>query len=538
MTRAWAVVIAQFRAYRNYGATAGRWISLALTLVWYALFAAGAVIAGIVMARSKRGEMAGPLAGLFLLVTLYWQFIPLMMATTGVALDLRKLKAYPIPVRELFTMEVLLRITAAGEMLVVLLGFAVGAMFSRDIPWWAPLAIVPFVAVQLFLSLGFRDLIVRVLSIKRLREVTTVIILAIVWGPRLFMRDGSGAAPGRGKGVFRQFFSREAFENAEPWWPWTAAGHWLAGDFEWLGFFSLLGWVAVAGAFALWQFRATLAFDPDAAGSSGSVPVKAGARLSWKERLQRLPSVWLPDPLGVLVEKEIRSQARSSRFRMMLLVSAFFGLVFLRTLMNRPAWAPSGLTLACAYGMLAMGEACVWNIFGFDRSAAQVYFATPVKFSRVLVAKNIAAAVWFVVLLTILTLVFLAFRAPLSIGDVAEAGSVGAVVLLYLWSAGNYMSVHSPYPSDPEASMRTRTARGAQFLVLLLYPVALLPAGLAYFARWAFSSELAFYGVLAVMAGVAGMVYAVALETAAGLAAERQESIVHQLSAGASPISS
>jgi hypothetical protein len=156
----------------------------------------------------------------------------------------------------------------------------------------------------------------------------------------------------------------------------------------------------------------------------------------------------------------------------------------------------------------------------------------------VLVAKNIAASVWFVVLLAVLTLVFTAFRVPVTGRDVGEAAAVCAVVLLFLWSAGNYMSVHSPYPSDPEASMRSRTARGAQFLVLLLYPVALLPAGLAYFARWAFSSELAFYGVLAVMGAVAFMVYTVALESAVGLAAERQEAIVEKLSAGVSPITS
>jgi ABC-2 type transport system permease protein len=389
------------------------------------------------------------------------------------------------------------------------------------------------VVFQLFLSLGLRDLIVRLVTRKRLREITTIVILAVVWGPRFFMQgDGNPR-----RGVFREFISR-GIGNATEWLPWTATGHWLGGTFEPVGVAAMFGWIALAGAFALWQFKATLAFDPDAAGSSGSEPVKPDAPLTLKERIQRLPSVVLPDPLGVLVEKEIKSQARSSRFRMMLLVSAFFGLVFGRTLIERPLWAPGGLTLAFAYGLLAMGEACVWNIFGFDRSAAQVYFVTPVKISRVMVAKNIAATVWFLLLLTVLSAIFAAFRFKLSPRDVGEAASVCGVVLLFLWSAGNYMSVHSPWPSDPEASMRTRTGRGAQFLVLLLYPLALLPAGLAYFARWAFTSELAFYGVLAVMAAIAGMVYSAALESAAALAMERQEKIVTQLSEAVGPISS
>ncbi len=537
MTRAWAVVVAQFRSYRNlYGSSGERWIKLLLSLIWYGVWTFGAVLGGVVMARSERGEMAGPLAGLLLLATLYWQFIPLMLAATGVALDLRKLKAYPIPVRELFTMEVLLRITGAGEVLVVMLGFAIGALWNPKIPWWASLGMLLFVPFQLFLSLGFRDLIVRLVTRRRLRELTTIVILAVVWGPRLFLGNGTGS-PNARRSLMREIFTRASFGNVE-WLPWTATGHWLAGMFEWVGFAAMLGWVALAGVFALWQFKATLAFDPDAAGSSGSVPVKPDAPLTFKERVQRLPSTLLPDPLGVLVEKEIKSQARSSRFRMMLLVSTFFGIVFGRTLFDRPLWAPGGLTLACAYGLLAMGEACIWNIFGFDRSAAQVYFVTPVKFGRVLTAKNIAGAVWFVVLLTVLSAIFVLFRFPLTARDVGEAASVCSVVLMFLWSAGNYVSVHSPWPSDPEASMRTRTGRGAQFLVLLLYPLSLAPAALAYLARWAFTSDLAFYGVLAVMAAIAGTVYSVAKETAVGLAAERQEKMVTQLSEGVSPVAS
>ena len=86
--------------------------------------------------------------------------------------------------------------------------------------------------------------------------------------------------------------------------------------------------------------------------------------------------------------------------------------------------------------------------------------------------------------------------------------------------------------------MRTRTGRGAQFLVLLVYPLSLAPAALAYFARWAFTSQLAFYGVLAVMGVIAAVVYSVAMESAVGLAAERQEKMVTQLSEGVSPVAS
>ena len=40
---------------------------------------------------------------------------------------------------------------------------------------------------------------------------------------------------------------------------------------------------------------------------------------------------------------------------------------------------------------MLMSEVCFWNVFGFDRGAAQFYFLAPVSFARVLVSKNLTA---------------------------------------------------------------------------------------------------------------------------------------------------
>ena len=70
--------------------------------------------------------VASTLAGILLLIFLYWQVVPVLMAASGASLDLRKLQAYPIPVSQLFGLEVMLRITAAIEVVLVLLGAAIG----------------------------------------------------------------------------------------------------------------------------------------------------------------------------------------------------------------------------------------------------------------------------------------------------------------------------------------------------------------------------------------------------------------------------
>ena len=56
-----------------------------------------------------------------------------------------------------------------------------------------------------------------------------------------------------------------------------------------------------------------------------------------------------------------------------------------------------------------------------------------------------------------------------------------------------------------------------------------IPVGLAYLARFAFESSVAFYLVLASGLVVAGMTYAISLDSAAAAAEERREEILSTL---------
>ena len=106
------------------------------------------------------------LRGYFFL-TLYWQIIPILMVSTGMSLDLRKLVAYPIPQSQLFAIEVLLRITTAGEMLLMLCGALIGLLRNPKVSFWAPWTLVIYIAFNLLLSVGLRDLLARVLARKK-----------------------------------------------------------------------------------------------------------------------------------------------------------------------------------------------------------------------------------------------------------------------------------------------------------------------------------------------------------------------------------
>lgn len=532
MTQAWAVIWAQWRSWRNYATKSSVAAAIVVSVLWYGIWTAAAIAAAMVMARAEPGEMIGAVSGALLLMTLYWQLIPMMMAATGLSLDLNKLKVYPIPVRDLFTIEVMLRATAAMEMMLVLIGAAIGVVLNPNLPGWAALAAIPFAVFQMSLSLGLREIITRLLSRRRLREIFSLFFVLLFILPRLLAeRTGAGR-------WLRQWLSEYGLAGTVPLWPWTAAGNLLLGQNVAVAILALGGWTALAGVFALWQFRRTLAFDPEAGRAVGDISARTNTP-GFMERFYRWPATFLSDPLGALIEKESRYLARSPRFRMLFLMSCAFGLVIARgAFRETPAlWAPNYLVIASGYSLLLLGEVCIWNTFGFDRSAAQNYFLAPVPFARVLIAKNLAAALWMCIQFGAVLLLSALLRFPVTPGRVAEAFGVVAVVAMLLLSIGNYIAVSSPRPTDPESAMRsTGAAGGKQMLLLLAYPLTFLPVGLAYLARWALGSNVAFFGMLAALGGIAFMIYRVALESTVEYADAHKEEMVTALSAAKAPI--
>ncbi len=78
-----------------------------LTGRWYGSFAFLAVFAGIPLSKPEEMDAFHKiLPPALLLCFLYWQVIPVLMASMGSSLDMRKLLVYPIPQQALFAIEV------------------------------------------------------------------------------------------------------------------------------------------------------------------------------------------------------------------------------------------------------------------------------------------------------------------------------------------------------------------------------------------------------------------------------------------------
>jgi ABC-2 type transport system permease protein len=534
MNQAGAILWAQWRTIRNFYPRGGVAWTAILGFIWYGFWVVVSIAAARLIANpASLSLIHTALPGAMLIVLLYWQVVPLLMAATGASLDLRKLQAYPIPVSQMFSIEVMLRVTAGIEMMLLLTGIAAGLLFNPQLPKYCALAVVPYILFNLFLAVGLRDLLMRALARKRLRELFVFLLVMSMTLPQLLLTRGTMAGPAR------LLFTADNW----PGWPWSAAAN-LAQGIDVLNASAvLIMWTVTAALFGRWQFTRTLAFDAEAAGARN---LKSSPRQGLLESFFRLPSAILPDPVGALVEKEIRVLTRSPRFRLVFLMGFTFGMVMLLP-MSLGRGGGSGsflggnyLTAVSVYSLLLLSEACFWNSFGFDRSAAQIYFLAPVPFSQVLIAKNLSAIFFIGIEILAVTAMCGLMRTAITPLKIAEAYAVAGVVTIFLLAAGNMLSVRQARGANPGTQFRSKAAGRAQAMLVVIYPVAFIPVGLAYLARWAIDAhpQLAFFGVLAFDAMVGMIVYRIALDSAVETAERIKEQMITALSSNEGPIAS
>jgi len=521
------------RTFRLSSSRRGAALSVVTAILWYGLWAFLAVVAErfASTAGMRRAIESGlPLA--LLAVCAYWQLAPIASATMGASLDLRKLLIYPVPRRALFLIEVLLRITRGAEMLLLLTGGAIGFLRNPAFGAWRALprvlpALVLFAAFNLLLAAGLRSLLERLLGRRGVREVLVLLLVLVSALPQLLVVTG----------VSSRYFRRLYPAGIHFPWPWTAAARSMLGLDPLAAVAVLAVWTALALAFGRWQFGRNLRYDV----AEAQATVSAGQGPFWAERFYRLPALLLPDPLGAIVEKELRSLSRTPRFRLVFIMGFSFGLLVwlpmaLRGRASHSALAENFLTVVSVYALTLLGQVTYWNSFGFDRAAAQLYFFAPVAISRVLAGKNIAAAIYIFLDIALVAAVCSVLRVGASPAKVGEAFLVAGVAALYLLALGNLSSVHYPRLMNPQRTSAGGAASRVQGLLFFLYPVTLLPIVLAYLARYAFRSQLAFSAILALAAALGAAIYVMALESAVHTARTRRESILLQLSRGEGPV--
>jgi ABC-2 type transport system permease protein len=515
----------------------GAVFTAAVAVIWYGFWTLLAVVAEeLTAAPELRTHIERWLPVGLLAVFGYWQLAPLASATMGASLDLRKLLIYPVPRRSLFLVEILLRITTCAELLLLLGGAAVGLLRNPAFGGWRSIgrvsfAVVLFAAFNLMLAAGLRNLIERLLSRRGIREVMALLLMLVGVLPRLLLVTG----------VANRWLEHVFPAAANPIWPWGAAAQGMLGLSAGAGPLSaaavLAAWTVAVYLFGRWQFARSLRYDFQGAEAT----VASAKDRQWTDRLYRLPSLVLPDPLAAIVEKELRSLVRTPRFRLVFVMGFSFGLVVWLPMMLRGRVAHSAvsgnfLAVVSLYALFLLAQVTYGNAFGFDRSAAQLYYAAPVAISRVLAGKNIAAAIFIFLEIAAVSAACSVLRLGISAGQIAEAFLVAAIAALYLLGVGNLSSVNYPRPMRAQRVSAGGGPGRAQGFLFLLYPIALLPVFLAYLARYAFDNQIVFYAILACAAALGVAIYWMAMESAVATAGKRRETILAELSRGEGPM--
>jgi ABC-2 type transport system permease protein len=469
---------------------------------------------------------------ILLALLLFWQLFPLMTLSSGWSIELSKLLVYPIRKRTMFAIEVLLRLTNSPESIIVLCGVTVGLARNPAVPLVAATLLLLYIPFNLLLCAGVRGLVNRMLSRRRLKELALLFFLCISVLPSLAVNTGLGKR-------LEPYLIKIA---QAPGAPWSAFASLSLGHAPFVSLTVSLMWVVSVCAWAGREFNRMISAETSSFAASFARESSKEGEESRPNLLFRLPARLFRDPLAALIEKEMLILSRSPRFRLIFAMACLFSVVVFFPLAFGRArssmLANNFLPFVNAYGLLIVGETLLWNCFGFDRRAAQLYFVSPVPIATVFKAKNIVAACAIAVMTTVIAVLSALVRRSTSVEDVASTFLMMAVLTIFFVSFGNLTSVWLPRPIDPNQAMKNQNNAKASAVLLLCTILLAMPLGLALVARWAFESNWPFFGIL--IADIVGglIVYSVTMEAAVGSAERNREKILSLLSQDSRPIES
>ena len=533
LTIAWA----QFRTMRNHlpRTTVGAVLVWLLSLLWYGMFAALAVFLAIELRRIPVAELRQWLAVCLLGVFGFWQLVPLFTLSSGWSLQLNKLQIYPVSTSSLFGIEVLLRITSAPEMVVVLAGAFIGLLRHPSVPLMAPLALLLFIPLNLFLSLAVRELILHSFQRNRFRELFAVLLISVAVVPQLLFRTEAG----RHK-VTPYFFALARSRYA----PWHNVAALSLGWFTALDVLLIVVWIGAAYMLARRQFQKSLLQEDTMRAGAPAVVGQAGVpERRFSTVLMDLPSRLFSDPFAALLQKEFQSLLRMPRFRVTFGMACVFSVViFLPVVLNSLTGGHDSfigenfLAIVTLYGLLMMSDSLLLNVFGFDRRATQIYFVTPISFQTVLKAKNLTAICFIVIQSAVVLLVASLIRISINALNIVDAVASAAVVGLFFLCVGNLTSIAMARPIDPTQTFKKQAGGKMQLWLLLCSLGMFLLIGFAFLARWVVQNNWALLGVLLVELLIGLIAYRIATQSAVERANREREQIIEALSKGPSPV--
>jgi ABC-2 type transport system permease protein len=262
---------------------------------------------------------------------------------------------------------------------------------------------------------------------------------------------------------------------------------------------------------------------------SSALPRDRSLRLGWN-----LPG--FSTPVSAVFEKEIRYLLRSGPMLLTLIMPVFVLVIFRFGALNSVRHSGAFLArtpdlafpAAAAYTLLVLTN-LAYNNFGGDAGGIQFFYASPVDFRDIVLAKNLthASILAVEVLAAWIAVGFLYGRPGLDVTIASLAGLLFAAPVNF--SAGNLLSIYSPKKLDFSSFGRQRAS---QTTVLISLGVQLFVVGVGGVAFWIARMYGNFWiatVILLVLAGISLSAYRMILKRMSGLAQDRRETLVAEL---------
>jgi len=473
-------------------------------------------------------------------VSIFWQLFPVMATAFTNNPDSSDLLRFPLSYSSYFLVRVAYSMFDLATALGGLWSFGIlmGVGFAKpELLPWAGLVLLAFAAFNLLLMQMIFAWVERWLAQRRTREVMGILFVLLMLsiqliGPlvRHFERR---SGPGTHESFQRYIDILTPVQGILP--PGLAADAIAQAVFSrfMTGFSSLAllcAFVLVTGYCLHVRLRAQYRGENLSEVAAASVvPRDRSLRLGWN-----LPG--FSAPVAAVFEKEIRYLLRSGPMLISLIAPLFVLFVFRFGAMN--SVRHSGVFLSRAPDMafpaavgytLLMLTNLAYNNFGGDAGGIQFFYASPVRFREIVLAKNLthAGILTIEVVFAWIAVSFLYGRPALDVTIAALAGLLFAAPINF--SAGNLLSLYAPKKLDYSSFGRQRAS---QTTVLISLGVQVFVVGVGVGAFWI----ARLYGnfwiatlILSVLSAISLSAYAMILNRVDGLALQRRETLVAEL---------
>jgi len=471
-------------------------------------------------------------------IFMFWQLFPVMATAFTNNPDSSDLLRFPLSYPSYFLIRLAYGsfdpATALGSLWLLAITLGIGFAAPTLLPW-AALVLILFATFNLLLMQMIFAWIERWLAQRRTREILGVLFILLMLSFQLVgpMMERFGR---RSRPEFKRFF--EVLVPIQAALPPGLAADAIAQTARaqfLVGFSSLLLLAAIAMTVACLlhlrlrkQFRGE-SFSETTARGQGQVEKARGLRLGWN-----LPG--FSASAAAVFEKEVRYLARSGPMLLTLIMPIFMLIVFRMGTMN-PA-RHSGVFLArmpnmafpaaAGYALLMLTN-LVYNSFGGDGGGIQFFYASPARFSQIVLGKNLthAGVLLFNTALAWIAVRYLYGSPAFDVTFATLAGLLFAAPLNF--TVGNLLSLYSPKRLDFSTFGRQRASQ-ITVLVSLGVQIVVVGIGVSTFviARHYANFWIATIVFLA-LALISFSVYGIVLHKIDRFALERREALVAEL---------